>query len=355
MTETKIYHIGIQSRNEIVSHAAKTILDGGLVVFPTETVYGLGADALNPRAVKRIFEVKGRPTDNPLIVHVSSINMAATIGKDIPHLFYDLAERFWPGPLTMIVKKANIVPDITTAGLPKVAIRMPAKDIVLDIISTAGRPIAAPSANLSGKPSPTTVEHVIDDLSGKVDIIIDGGQCDIGLESTVIDVTCNVPRIYRPGGLPLEEIEGIVGTLEYIPYSDGKVLSPGQKYRHYAPQARLIVYYGPGYNDVIVREIKKHLVLGRKVGILCVEEHRDIYNKAGASEIICLGNKADARSISKNLFAALREMDKRGVDVILSEGFEERGLGLAIMDRLMKASEQVITHNTMVENNEGSH
>ena len=316
--------------------AAKFIREGKLVAFPTETVYGLGADALNEKAVGRIFEAKRRPADNPLIVHIADFEQIYELAREVPREAEILAEHFWPGPLTMVLPKKDNVPKVTTGGLDTVAIRMPAHEIALGLIRTSRRPIAAPSANISGKPSPTLAEHVIDDFYGRIECIIDGGEVKIGVESTVLDLTTKPPTLLRPGGLPLEEIEKVIGKVRIHPVVKGKAVdvakAPGMKYKHYAPNAQVIVIEGS--REKVKRKIKELLNeykrKGVKVGVMATGDFYD------ADAYINLGNSEE--EIARNLFRALRELDKSGVDIILAEGVEEKGLGLAVMNRLRKAA-----------------
>ncbi|NJD99763.1 threonylcarbamoyl-AMP synthase [Thermococcus sp. LS1] len=314
--------------------AARFILEGKLVAFPTETVYGLGADALNEEAVRRIFKAKGRPADNPLIVHIADFDDLKKLAREIPDEARLLAEKFWPGPLTVVLPKKEEVPTVTTGGLDTVAVRMPAHPIALALIR-ASTPIAAPSANISGKPSPTLAEHVIDDFYGKIECIIDGGETKIGVESTVIDLSSEKPTLLRPGGLPLEEIEKVIGEVEIHPAVRGKLVdvarSPGMKYKHYSPNAQVIVVEGPRENvrkkiEELVNEYRKK---GLRVGVMATEQY-------DADEFFHLGTSEE--EVARNLFRALRELDKRGVDIIIAEGIEERGLGFAVMNRLRKAA-----------------
>ncbi|WP_457754139.1 L-threonylcarbamoyladenylate synthase [Thermococcus sp.] len=322
--------------NKKIKIAAKFIREGKLVAFPTETVYGLGADALNEKAVRRIFEAKGRPTDNPLIVHIARFKQLYELARNVPREAEILAEHFWPGPLTIVLPKKDNVPKITTGGLNTVAIRMPAHEIALNLVKASGRPIAAPSANISGKPSPTLAEHVVDDFYGKIECIIDGGEVKIGVESTVLDLTTKPPTLLRPGGLPLEEIERIIGKIKIHPAVKGKTVdiakAPGMKYKHYAPNAQVIVIEGDRekVKEKIKTLLKEYKKRGIKVGIMATG---DFYE---ADAYVNLGNSEE--EVAKNLFRALRELDKSGVDVILAEGIEEKGLGLAVMNRLRKAA-----------------
>ncbi|WP_456421458.1 L-threonylcarbamoyladenylate synthase [Thermococcus sp.] len=314
--------------------SGRLILEGKLVAFPTETVYGLGADALNEEAVRRIFEAKGRPADNPLIVHIADFNDLKKLAREIPREARLLAERFWPGPLTLVLPKRDEVPLVTTGGLDTVAVRMPAHEIALALIRSS-TPIAAPSANISGKPSPTLAEHVIDDFYGRIEAIIDGGETKVGVESTVIDLSSEKPTLLRPGGLPLEEIEKIIGPVEVHPAVRGKAVdlakAPGMKYKHYSPNAQVVVVEGPRerVREKIRELIKEYRSKGYRVGVMATEEFE-------ADEFFYLGKTLE--EVAKNLFKALRELDKKNVDIIIAEGVEERGLGLAVMNRLRKAS-----------------
>ena len=327
---------------DIIKTAAAIIRRGGLVAFPTETVYGLGADALNPEAVKRIYEAKGRPLDNPIIVHVSSREMLEQVAADIPALAWRLISKFWPGPLTLVLRRSQNLPEVTVAGLDTVAVRMPRHKVALMLIEESGRPIAAPSANLSGSPSPTRAEHVVKDLYGRVDAIIDGGETEIGLESTVLSLVDDVPTMLRPGGVTLEQLRSEIGEVRLHPAVLAEeeleriiARSPGMKYRHYAPKAELIIIHGdPSRVKKKTRElIEEYSERGRRVGVLYLG--RSGY---GLRDEISLGDAEDLRTVAKNLFASIRELDAKEVDVIITEGVEERGLGLAIMNRLKKAS-----------------
>lgn len=315
--------------------AARLIREGKLVAFPTETVYGLGADALNEKAVRRIFEAKGRPADNPLIIHIAESEWLFKLAREVPEIALKLAERFWPGPLTLVLPKREEVPEITTGGLDTVAVRMPAHPIALELIRLSGRPVAAPSANISGKPSPTEADHVVDDFYGRIECIIDGGPTPIGVESTVLDLTGDIPLLLRPGGLPLEEIEKVVGRVEIHPAVKGieadVAKAPGMKYKHYSPNAQVIVVEGSREAvqkriDELVQEFRRK---GLKVGVMATEEHE-------ADAFFHLGKTVE--EAARNIFRALRELDKAGVDVIIAEGIEERGLGFAVMNRLRKAA-----------------
>lgn len=324
----------------LIKEAAKYIQEGKLVAFPTETVYGLGANGLDAEAVKKIFLAKGRPQDNPLILHIASIEQIHPLVKEIPSHFYKCMERFWPGPLTMIFKRSKLVPDIITAGLDTVAIRMPRHPIALGLIKSSNTPIAAPSANLSGAPSPTIAKHVIDDQNGRIDMIIDGGSTGVGLESTVLDLTGDIPMILRPGGITMEDLKEIIPDVEQDigTLKEGVTpKSPGQKYRHYAPKAEMYLYTGNIDNIVVkIKEnTKKLLAEGKKIGIMATEETKANYNEGF---VLIVGSRNNRETIASNLFNALRYFDDEGVDVILAEGVESDHIGMAIMNRMTKAA-----------------
>jgi len=329
---------------ESIRVAANIIRSGGTVAFPTETVYGLGADALNPEAVMKIFKAKERPPDNPIIVHVSSEADARRLAAEFPKKAAELTERFWPGPLTIVLKASKAVPRVTTGGLDTVAIRMPSHKVASALIRESGVPIAAPSANIAGRPSPTTAEHVVEDLAGRIDLILDAGSTNVGVESTVVDMTRNPPVILRPGGTTAEELRKVLGRVRLHP--SGRALreikmehapSPGMKYRHYAPKAEVILVEGD--LDAVrgrVREIaNEYMREGKVVGILTFDESKSAYDR---SVVKSLGNRGDLKAAAKNVFSLLREFDRDGVDVIIAEGMPEKGLGLAVMNRLRKAS-----------------
>ncbi len=327
----------------IIKTAADIIARGGLVAFPTETVYGLGGDAFDVNASARIYEAKGRPSDNPLIVHIAALEDLYSLTDNVPDKVLALAKEFWPGPLTMIVDKKSCVPDTVTGGLSTVAVRLPSHKIARDLIKTSGTFIAAPSANLSGRPSPTRAEHVIEDLSGRVDMIIDGGDIEIGLESTIVDLTEDVPVILRPGYITMEMIEDVIGDVRLdkalmTGVSDGVApKAPGMKYRHYAPKAELTIVEGE--RDKVINRINSFVEEGRrrnrKVGVMLTAE---TYDMVEADVKISLGSGDSNEEIARNLFATLRGFDETGVDVIYSEGFGDNGLGQAVMNRLLKAA-----------------
>lgn len=341
--ETKVAIItNIEKDIVFIKEAAKTIEKGGIVAFPTETVYGLGADALNEDAVKKIFIAKGRPQDNPLIVHVNSKDISELV-KEVPPIAQELINKFWPGPLTIILEKKDIIPDVTSANLNTIGIRMPKSDIALKLIELSGRPIAAPSANISGRPSPTEVERCVEDLNGRVDYIIGGESSDIGVESTIVDCTVNPPLILRPGGVTLEMLREIDSNIEIDkalklkPSADLKPKAPGMKYRHYAPKASLKIIRGKNEKtiEIIQKMLENYIEKNNKVAILTTDENVNKFNKG---EIISLGSEKDLTQIAKNLFEALRQCDDLGVQLILCQGFEEKGVGVAIMNRLNKAA-----------------
>ena len=330
-----------------IEKCAEILRMGGIVAFPTETVYGLGADALNPEAIKKIFAAKGRPPDNPLIIHISETKDILPLVKEIPDKAYGVMEKFWPGPLTIIFRKSNIVPHETSGGLSTIAIRMPDHPIAIKLIEKSGIPIAAPSANISGRPSPTKAEHVMEDLMGRVDAVIVGGDCNIGVESTVLDITGEVPVILRPGVISREMLEKVLGKV-FVNSSAGKFNKTEEKfgcintkYVHYSPDAKMIVVQGD--LDNIVAEInelrRKYEEKGKKVGIICTDETGNRYKKsAGETTIKSLGSRKHPQTIAADLFKTLREFDKIDVEIILCESVDDMEIGQVIMDRLRKAS-----------------
>lgn len=324
--------------------AAEIIQRGGLVAFPTETVYGLGADALNSGAVLALFEAKKRPLDNPPIVHVADPAEVSRLVVEVPKKAELLMEKLWPGPLTLIFKHSNIVPKVTVAGLDTVAIRMPKHKVALEFIRRSRCPIAAPSANLAGRPSPTTAQHVYEDLNGRINAIIDGGSTDIGIESTVVDLSVDPPMLLRPGGTPFEALKKILGDLKLHPFVEAEqelplqqIRSPGMKHKHYAPKAEVILVEGniPAVIARVKELVESYLLKGKKVGVLATKETQTAYRL----EIVkSLGSRSDLPTVAQNLFRLLREVDAEGVDVIIAEGVSSEGLGLAVMNRLRKAS-----------------
>lgn len=327
---------------EDLSEAIAIIQRGGLVAFPTETVYGLGADGLNKDAAKRIYEAKGRPSDNPLIIHIADVKALDELTINIPEAGRKLLEAFWPGPLTLIFEKSQKVPYSTTGGLKTVAIRMPEEPISHALIKESGVYIAAPSANTSGKPSPTTAQHVMDDLEGKIEMIIDGGRVGIGLESTIVDVTTSTPTILRPGYITKEMLEQVVGRIDVdqsILDSQSNTIpkAPGMKYKHYAPQGNLTILEG-NMEDVIqeINKITKDKIdKGYKVGVIGTDE---TLNRYRYGIIKSIGTRLDDASIARSLFSLLREFDTLEVEYIYTESFGEDKLGHAIMNRLLKAA-----------------
>lgn len=324
---------------EKIRKAAKVIKAGGLVAFPTETVYGLGGNALDAEVAKKIYAAKGRPQDNPLIVHIYSLIQLEELVKEIPAKARMLMEKFWPGPLTIIFYKKDVVPFSITGGLDTVAIRMPAHPVALELIKESGVPIAAPSANISGKPSPTCAQDVAEDLSGKIDMILDGGPAEVGVESTVLDISEEIPIILRPGGVTKEELEKVLGKVEVDPgLAPGeKPRSPGQKYRHYAPKAQVTIFEGTVENQVsticaLASELESR---GLKVGIMATAQTRHFYTNGC---VISVGDRTAPLTISSNLFSILRKFDRLGVEKILAESIPKTGIGLAVMNRLYKAA-----------------
>lgn len=322
---------------EKIQMAADIINSGGLLAIPTETVYGLGANALDPGAVRRIFEAKGRPQDNPLIIHVPSAQWLPRFCEDVPPLAYTLARNFWPGPLTMILKRKAIIPDMTTAGLNSVGVRCPANAVTQAIIRYAGVPIAAPSANTSGRPSCTNAADVAEDMSGKIEGIVDGGPCTVGVESTIVDLTVTPPRLLRPGGLPLEDLQRVLGEVEVdravnAPLEEGeRPKAPGMKYRHYAPKADVIVFTGNPRRtaQTMVQRLKDG------TGVICFDEFESLFQ---GHETHLLGPVADKEVQAQRVFDALRTFDESNVTEILAQCPDNRGLGLAISNRLKKAA-----------------
>ncbi|MBD3295834.1 MAG: threonylcarbamoyl-AMP synthase [Candidatus Omnitrophica bacterium] len=319
-----------------LEQAAEVINHSGLVAFPTETVYGLGASALDPRAVTGIFQAKERPLDDPLIVHIADAGDLDELAVDVPRAAYGLIERFWPGPLTIVLKKSEVVPDLVSTGLETVALRMPSNPVARGLIELAGVPVAAPSANLFGRPSPTTASHVLEDLKGRIDVLLDGGKTDIGVESTVIELIGNEVILLRPGGVKIEDIEEIAGTVR-APSSEGEAeVSPGKYPQHYSPRA-LVVLCEDTSGQVLDARIRaeRYSGAGKKVGLLVKEQHAGDYR---GHVVKILGPENDAKTCASRLFHLLREFDAEGIDIIIAEGISEKGLGLAVMNRLRKAA-----------------
>ena len=314
---------------ELIGEAAEIIKSGGLVAFPTETVYGLGANALDLGAVLKIFKAKNRPADNPLIVHVSSLEMLNEVAMAVPEIAKKLIKKHWPGPLTLVLKKSAKVPNEVTCGLDSVAVRMPSNKIALELIKMSQVPIAAPSANLSKSPSPTRASHVFDDMNGRIDVIIDGGECNIGLESTVLDVSGNIPRLLRPGKVSMEELEKFIGKIETT-FSADKPASPGMKYKHYSPKAVLFLLK----KSDVTKKFEQLKNQNKKVAVFVFDDFR-----LDADFYYCF-NK-DFNLMAKELFNLFRMADSKNFDAIIVEEVEEKGLGRAIMNRLKKAAGSV--------------
>jgi len=342
--ETRVVKITDPMRQHSeIEEAAQLIQNGEVIAFPTETVYGLGANALVADAVKGIFTAKGRPNDNPLIVHIDNISQWRKLVESIPEKAEILAEKFWPGPLTMILKKSGLVPDEVTAGLDTVGVRMPSHPVARELIRQAGIPIAAPSANLSGRPSPTTAQHVLHDLKGRIPLILDGGKADVGLESTVVDMTGEIPVILRPGGVTREMMIQVIGQVEVdshvmAPLEQGqKAMSPGTKYTHYRPKASVTIVRGDLDKLIgfIKEETSKNIQNGRRVGILATDETVNCYMEGVR---LTMGSRRKPAEIAASLFALLREFDKLGVDLILAEGVDPHNEGLAVMNRMVRAA-----------------
>lgn len=335
------------SDDEIYEQAAEILKNGGLVAFPTETVYGLGADALDEKASAKIYAAKGRPSDNPLIVHIADKKDLEVLSCDVNDMAVKAAEAFWPGPLTMILKKKDIVPDSITGGLGTVAIRMPSHPVAVRLIKTSGVYIAAPSANISGKPSPTKAEHVIHDMNGRINMIIADDTVDIGVESTIVDLSEDVPTILRPGFITKKQLEDVLGEVKVDPAVMGNVAdgivpkAPGMKYKHYSPDANVVIVTGD--SDKVVGKINELCELrrkeGKRVGVMTVSEDAGCYN---ADKVVDMGSRCDEALAAKNLFAALRSFDEDGIQYVYSESFPTDNVGQAVMNRLIKAAGHTI-------------
>ena len=332
---------------KIMAEAGALLKEGSLVAFPTETVYGLGANALDEEAAAKIYAAKGRPSDNPLIVHIADMESLPLITAEIPEAAIKLAEKFWPGPLTMVLKKSEEVPYGTTGGLDTVAVRMPSHPIALEMIRHGGGYIAAPSANTSGRPSPTLASHVAEDMNGIIPMILDGGAVGIGIESTIVDLTEDIPTILRPGFITKEMLEEVVGEVQIDKglEADSKTppKAPGMKYRHYAPKAELLVVEGS--SEAVIEKInalvKENEEKGICTGVIGTEETISRYH---AKIVKSMGTRTDELSISSHLYGILREFDESDAMVIYSESFEEGAMGSAIMNRLLKAAGHKIIH-----------
>ncbi|NWG11654.1 threonylcarbamoyl-AMP synthase [Candidatus Bathyarchaeota archaeon] len=345
MKTTQLLKVDSQNpEREKIRLAADLIRRGDLVAFPTETVYGLGADALNPKAVLALFEAKKRPLDNPPIVHVGNVSDVYRLVVEILPKAETLMKKFWPGPLTLIFERSETVPDVTVAGLDTVAIRIPKHNVALALLRESHCPIAAPSANIAGKPSPTMAKHVLEDLNGRIDAVLDAGPTSIGVESTVLDLTVKPPQILRPGGTPYEALKEVLREVRLHPIAVAekevpveRARSPGVKHKHYAPNAEVVLVEGE--ISAIKKKVKElaesYSREGKKVGVLATDETASYY---AADVVRSLGSRGDLMIVARNLFKLLREFDSEGVDVVIAEGLPFEGLGLAVMNRLRKAS-----------------
>lgn len=339
----------IISNSNHLNKAADILQNGGLVAAPTETVYGLCANALNSDAVSHIFSAKGRPNDNPLIVHIAKKEMLTSLVADIPPKAQLLMDTFWPGPLTLIFKASKIIPKVVTGGLDTVAVRFPAHPIMQQLINLSGLPLAAPSANTSGKPSPTNAKRVIDDLDGKIDAIIDGGSSEFGVESTVLDITSDVPTILRPGGITYEMLTKVLGTVAVDPAISNSLSAdllpkaPGMKYTHYSPNAEVFIVQGA--LDNVVMKInalaKADRELGKTAGVLATDETKHLFD---ADLVLSAGTATDLKTIAAHLFEELRKFDDEHIDIVYSLSFPKDGIGEAIMNRLEKSA----AHNIII-------
>ena len=333
---------GGESDARIYEEAARIIQSGGLVAFPTETVYGLGGDGLDPSAARKIYEAKGRPSDNPLILHVADRAQILPLVKAFPETAEKLAEAFWPGPLTMILPKSELVPPEVTGGLATVAIRFPSHPAAQAFIRAAACPIAAPSANLSGRPSPTNAQDVLEDLNGRIPLILDGGDCRIGLESTIVDLSGDVPTVLRPGFYGLPQLQEILGSVAVDPAvlrsleADERPRAPGMKYRHYAPKVPLTLVEGG--DEARAAYIRRRAKKGRRTAVLISRETMPLYQGARNMILLPLGSRKEDQEIARHLFSVLRSLDRLELDAVYAETFGEGPLGEAIMNRLRKAA-----------------
>jgi L-threonylcarbamoyladenylate synthase len=347
-TQTRAYLIDPADPDpDVIERAARVLRAGGLVAFPTETVYGLGANALNETAIDQIYAAKQRPAADPVIVHIYNAAQLDALTAEVPRLVQKLAAAFWPGALTLVLKRAPNVPANIAAGLPTVAVRMPAHPVALALLRATDTPIAAPSANTFTRPSATTAAHVLEDLDGHVDVLLDGGPTTIGLESTVLDLSGDAPVILRPGGVTLEALQAVEPTVTLKPghNKDAASVSPGQMVKHYSPRARLVLYQGKQQPvlDAMLEAVQAHQDEERTVGVLVTDEDDSTFTSTEARRVT-VGTAYDLDTISQRLFAAIRELDTQGVDVILARDFGREGLGAALWDRLLRAAEgEVIT------------
>jgi len=344
MKKDTLFHINkIHPQKKIIQKAAEVLKKGGLVAFPTETVYGLGANAMDIHAVRKIFKAKGRPSDNPLIVHIADTKELGLVARDIPSVARKLMKAFWPGPLTLVLKKKKTVPSLVTAGGKTVAVRIPKHPVALALIKAAGCPIAAPSANIAGKPSPTDARHVAADFGSIIDMILDGGKTFIGLESTVVDATRTKVSILRSGCITAKMLEKVLGYKpKFVTRVTKKVRSPGLKYRHYAPDVDMVLVTELDPKNLIAKVEHKIFEFHRDgllVGVLACKEHRKYYQTA--EQVIICGSLKNLTSVARNLFASLRAFNREKVDVIIAENFGTVGIGHAIMDRLKRAASKI--------------
>ena len=332
----------------LIREAGDVIRAGGLVAFPTETVYGLGGDALNPSSSEKIYRAKGRPSDNPLIVHIADMEALGAIVREIPESALKLAERFWPGPLTMIFQKSDLVPHETTGGLNTVAVRMPVHRVAQELIRAAGGYVAAPSANRSGRPSPTVAKYVTEDMDGRIEMIIDGGDVEIGLESTIVDLTADQPTILRPGYITRQMLEQVLNTVE----EDSTMMrddsgqtpkAPGMKYRHYAPKGDLTVVDGEAENVIAYINAQVHRLQddNKITGVIATDASMSRYH---ADVCKSVGDRQDEDAVARELYRVLRELDDENVEIIYAEAFDASGFGQAIMNRLLKAAGHKVVH-----------
>ncbi|MGB9673885.1 MAG: L-threonylcarbamoyladenylate synthase [Anaerolineales bacterium] len=349
--QTQILKIDPQQPQEaIIEQAAQAILSGELVAFPTETVYGLGANALNPQAVQRIFQAKGRPSADPLIVHIADKEELPFVAREVPQIAWKLAERFWPGPLTLVLPKAEKIAPEITAGLYTVAVRVPSHAVALALLKQSAVPIAAPSANRFGHTSPTTAQHVYDDLAGEVNLILDGGATTVGVESTVLDITQDPPKILRPGGVTLEQLRLVLGEVELnssAPSTNtpAAMPSPGMLDKHYAPRAKLLFFTNADTAQALSEMLKIARTASeqkQRVGVMVIEEERPIFANLEVS-VFSLGSGKNLEQAAARLYEGMRALDQAGVELILVRDLGEEGLGLAIRDRLKRAASQIIS------------
>jgi L-threonylcarbamoyladenylate synthase len=340
MIQTKVWNVD-KDVDKLANHpqlkeAAQFLEDEEVVAFPTETVYGLGANAYSTKAVEKVFKAKGRPSDNPLIIHISEFEDLSEVASVITESAQKLTEAFWPGPLTVVLPKKGPLSPLVTAGLDTVGIRMPDHPVALELIRLVGKPLAAPSANRSGKPSPTQGDHVIEDLGGKIAGLVDAGPTGIGVESTVVDCTTIPVTLLRPGGVTLEQLKEVLGDVRVDPalvQADVTPKSPGLKYKHYSPNAPVILVESP---EILQEQIQVGHSNGKKVGVLTTEEHLDYFKDA--DYVITCGKRSELETVAQNIYGALRQFDDLDVDLILSETFPNKGIGEAIMNRLTKAA-----------------